>query len=118
MAPGANAPHISDRNNSAAAFWINQFPSTTAMETTDNEVKTTVKDYILREFLPGEDAGALDDSTLLITGGVLDSIGTVKLVSFLEERYGIELEAHELNAEYLDTLPAIARLVTDRIAGH
>ncbi len=85
------------------------------MQATETDIKEAVKSYILREFLPGESPDALDDSTLLITSGVLDSIATVKLVSFLEETYGIELEAHELSPEYLNTLGDIARLVTGRI---
>jgi hypothetical protein len=41
--------------------------------TTQDEVKAQVKDYLLKEFLPGEDPDALEDSTALISGGVLDS---------------------------------------------
>ncbi len=81
------------------------------MQVTDVQVKETVKDYILREFLPGENPDALDDSTALITTGVLDSIATVKLIAFLEESYGVEFEAHEMNADHLNTLPDIARIV-------
>jgi len=85
------------------------------MQATETDIKETVKEYILREFLPGESPDALDDSTLLLTSGVLDSIATVKLVSFLEEKYGIELEAHELSPDYLNTLSDIARLVSARL---
>ena len=76
----------------------------------------TVKAFILREFLPGEDPAALTPTTPLITGGVLDSIATLKLVSFLEERYRIELEPHEVDADNLDTLESIDRLVAAKTA--
>lgn len=79
--------------------------------TTHDEIKSTVKDYILREFLPGESPDSLDDSTALITNGVLDSIATVKLVAFLEQQYGVQLEPHELSADYLNFLPDIAGLI-------
>jgi acyl carrier protein len=84
------------------------------METQHDDVKATIKDYILREFLPGESPDSLDDSTELITGGVLDSIATVKLIAFLEERYGAQIEPHEMNADYLNSLPDIAALVETR----
>ena len=77
----------------------------------DESIKTTVKEYILREFLPGEAPEALTDSTPLVTGGILDSLATIKLVSFLEEKYGISLEAHEVDAEHLDTIDLVAQLV-------
>ena len=84
------------------------------METQQEDVKATIKDYILREFLPGESPESLDDTTPLITGGVLDSIATVKLIQFLEQRYGVKIEPHEMNADYLDFLPDIAALIATR----
>ena len=74
-------------------------------------VKQTVKKFILNEFLPGEDPNELTDATPLITGGVLDSIATLKLVLFIEERYAITLEAHEVDPEHLDTIADIAKLI-------
>ncbi len=71
-----------------------------------NDVRTTVKEFILSEFLPGEDPAELTDTTPLITGGVLDSIATLKLVLFMEERFAITLEAHEVDPEHLDTIDA------------
>jgi acyl carrier protein len=79
-----------------------------------NAIKAAVKDYILEEFLPGERPEALTDSTALVTGGILDSLATLKLVAFLEEHYGISVEAHETDADHLDTLPTIAKLVLSK----
>jgi acyl carrier protein len=81
------------------------------MATQQEEMKATIKDYILREFLPGESPDTLADTTPLISGGVLDSIATVKLINFLEREYKIRIEPHEINADYLDFLPDIAALV-------
>lgn len=78
------------------------------------QIKDTVKEYILREFLPGESPDSLDDSTPLITGGVLDSIATIKLIAFLEEQFGVQIEPYEMTADYLNFLPDIAKLVTSR----
>jgi len=81
------------------------------------QIKDTVKDFILREFLSGESPDSLDDSTPLITGGVLDSIATVKLIAFLEERFRIKIELYEMNADYLNFLPDIEKLVSSKQAG-
>ena len=81
---------------------------------TNEEIIRTVKEYILKTFLPGEDPKALTESTQLITGGVLDSLATLELVSFLEQQYGIELQAHEVDAANLGTLTAIANLVKSK----
>lgn len=81
---------------------------------TPEEIRQAVKDFILQQFLPGEDPDELKDDTPLITGGVLDSIATVQLMLFLEERYGVTLEAHELDPEHLDTIADISGLVLSK----
>ncbi|HEV3164457.1 MAG TPA: acyl carrier protein [Isosphaeraceae bacterium] len=76
-----------------------------------DEIKKAVQDYILQEFLPGEDPQELTDQTPLITGGILDSISTLKLVVFLEERFGVTVEAHEAGIEHLDSVCRIVKLI-------
>jgi acyl carrier protein len=76
-----------------------------------HEIETVVRDYILREFLPGEHPSELTGETPLITGGILDSISTLKLVVFLEDHFGVTVEAHEAGVEHLDSVGQIARLI-------
>lgn len=80
-----------------------------------DEIRKTIRKFILDEFLPGEDPDELTDSTPLITGGILDSIATLKLVAFLEERYAIQVQAHETDSENLNTIASIAALVQAKI---
>jgi acyl carrier protein len=80
-----------------------------------DKVKDAVKAYILDEFLPGEDPNQLTDSTPLITGGILDSISTVKLVAFLEARFGVAFRAHEMSADHLDTIADVSRIVGEKL---
>ena len=75
------------------------------------EIERLIHNFILREFLPGEDPSELQDQTRLITGGILDSISTLKLVTFLEDHFGIRIEAYEAGVEHLDTIHHIALLV-------
>jgi acyl carrier protein len=78
------------------------------------DIRSAVKEFILKEFLPGEDPDELTDTTPLITGGVLDSIATIKLVLFMEERFGVKVEAHETDPEYLDTIALITQLIRSK----
>jgi acyl carrier protein len=81
-----------------------------------DEIRKAVSEYILTHFLPGEDPSELTDATPLITGGVLDSIATLKLVVFLEDRFGITVDAHEAGVENLDSVGQIAALVARKKA--
>jgi acyl carrier protein len=78
------------------------------------EIEKIVHDFILNEFLPGEDPSELADRTPLITGGILDSISTLKLVVLLEEQFGISIEAHEAGVEHLDSIRQIAQMVAGK----
>ena len=75
------------------------------------EIHQAVHAYILRQFLPGEDPAELTDQTPLITGGILDSIRTLKLVVFLEDHFGVTVEAHEAGVDNLDSVGQIARMI-------
>jgi acyl carrier protein len=77
----------------------------------DATIREVVRAWILEEFLPGEDPSEMTDETPLITGGILDSISTLRLVTFLEERFGVELEAHEAGVDHLDSVDRIGRLI-------
>jgi len=79
-----------------------------------DEIRNAVHAYILDHFLPGEDPAELTDQTPLITGGILDSIRTLKLVVFLEDRFGVTVEAHEAGVENLDSVGQIARLIAGK----
>ena len=81
-----------------------------------DEIASTVKTFILEEFLPGEDPAELTMETPLISGGILDSIATLKLVLFLEERWRIKLAAHETSPDHIDTIARIADLVRSKQA--
>ena len=80
------------------------------------QIKQQVKDYIMKEFLPGEDPDALEDTLSLIRGGILDSIAMLKLVAYLEETFGIEIHAHEADPDYLDTLSQITSFVQAKLS--
>lgn len=74
-----------------------------------------IKNFIMEEFLPGESPDELTETTTLISGGILDSIATLKLVMFMEGEYGVSFEPHEVDKENLDNLASIVRLLQSKI---
>jgi acyl carrier protein len=82
-----------------------------------DNARDVVKHFILENFLPGEDPKNLTDDTELKESGILDSLSTLKLVTFLEEHFKIELEANDLDAGNLASVASIAQLVGTKMAG-
>lgn len=79
-----------------------------------SDFKEDLRQYILSEFLPGEKASNLKDDTPLRTSGVVDSVGTLRLVSFVEERCGFEVSAYEAGVENFDSIQNIMALVESK----
>jgi acyl carrier protein len=68
----------------------------------------------LREWMATELKGKVRDlaeSDSLLEHGVLDSMAIVKLIAFLEERFGVTLTDEEFDPENFETLTAIDALV-------
>jgi acyl carrier protein len=80
------------------------------------DIKATLKTFILNEYLAGEDPALLTEGTPLMTTGILDSIAVLKLVTFLENQFHITIEPHEAVVENLNTLSDMARLVMSKKA--
>lgn len=81
----------------------------------DREIEAAVRERLGQDLLTGARIEQVDDRTPLLSGGLLDSISTMVLVSFLEERYGIELAAHEISVDHFDTIESIAALVREKL---
>ena len=81
--------------------------------TTDN-MEETIRQFILSEFLPGEKASNLHDDTPLRTSGVLDSVATLRMVTFVEEQFGITVEAHEASVENFDSINSIVAFIQSK----
>jgi len=77
----------------------------------EQHIKERVKTFLLNEYLPGEDPAALTDTTALMTTGILDSIAVLKVVTFLENDFGVTIEPNEAVIDNLNTVSDIVRLV-------
>ena len=84
--------------------------------TSQDDVRQTVANYVLEQFLPGERPEALTETTPLISGGILNSIDTMKLVAYLEDLYKIEFQAYEISANYLEDVAKITSTIMKKLA--
>lgn len=77
----------------------------------------------IRQFITSEICGGhcdpIADTDLLIDQGIIDSMGIIVLLGFLEEKFAVTIEGDELLPENFSTLAAISTLVDKKngIAG-
>lgn len=81
-----------------------------------DEIRNAVREHLLADVLVGEDPSNLTDTLPLRTSGIIDSMGTIRLTGFLEERFGIRIEAHETGVENFDTVDSIVAFVESKQA--
>jgi acyl carrier protein len=77
---------------------------------------TPIRDFICAEFAPDICPQDLPQDLDLIQSGVIDSLGVLKLVAFLEDECGLAIAPEELDAELYKSLDAIRSLISGKIA--
>jgi acyl carrier protein len=80
------------------------------------EIKTAVRQFIAENVQLGVHQTTLEDTTPLVTGGLIDSIGMIGLVAFLEERFKVEFVPREIDVHSLDTLEQIEEVIRKKLA--
>ncbi len=70
-------------------------------------------EQILKAYFVERSAKARDlsEDDSLLDKGLLDSMAIVKLITFLEERFGVVLGDEEFDPDNFETLRAIAQLI-------
>ena len=76
-----------------------------------DELKTMIREYVVKEYLEDGDDRAVANDTHLITGGIVDSFSMVSLKRFLERKCGIQIPDAQATPEAFDTVDSIAALV-------
>ncbi|MGX7827998.1 acyl carrier protein [Actinokineospora sp. 24-640] len=71
----------------------------------------TIKEFIVGEFVPDIDPDRLGDDLDLIAAGIVDSLGLLRLVTWLGNHYGIPIDDIDLAESDFVTVAAIRRFV-------
>ena len=76
------------------------------MSTSDN-----IRNFITTEILHGALANPLGDDEPLIESGIIDSMGIMTLLAFVEEKFSIQIPSDDLMPENFASIASIAALV-------
>lgn len=81
-----------------------------------NDIERDVRAFLDENFILDAEAGPLAADASLTRAGVLDSMGVLELITFLETTYGFEVPDEDTLPEHLDTVDRIVRYVETRRA--
>ena len=80
-------------------------------------METVINDYISRELVPDPALLPLSNETPLLETGILDSLGLLRLVVFLEERFAITMDDVDLMPENFVSVNAVCAYLRTREPG-
>ena len=80
------------------------------------ELERRIKAYVTTELLYDRDAIALGDDDSLLGPGLLDSVGILRLVAWLEEEFGVSIPDEDVVPDHVETVSRLAALVRRRQA--
>lgn len=76
------------------------------------DLKAKIRAYIIENFLFGDAAPLTSDSISLLDEGIIDSVGVMELVAFLEQDFGLTVDDDELLPENLDSVENLASFIS------
>ncbi len=74
-------------------------------------LNTRIKDFIITEVNPELQLAAIDDDEPLVESGIVDSLGVLKIMAFLDEEFGVDLSSDEVRLENFKDVRTICALV-------
>lgn len=74
-------------------------------------IRQTIRQYILQNFLFTDDEYALVDGDSFLAGGIIDSTGILEIMYFVEESFGITVNEDEMLPENLDSVDRLVAFV-------
>ena len=73
--------------------------------------ESELRQYVVDNFLFGDESIVLADDTSFLETGKIDSTGVIELIGYLEDSCGITIADEEVVPDNLDSIAKIARFV-------
>ena len=80
-----------------------------------SDIERDVRQFVVDNFILDPSANPLGGDESLTTSGVLDSMGVLELIMFLEERFGIKVPDEDTLPANLDSIDRIVGYVEGRL---
>lgn len=79
------------------------------------DIREILHQYIHANFLKGEQKRNLQYNTPLLSSGIIDSIGVLGLINFIESSFSIEFKPRELDRDRLETIDSMHEAIRKKM---
>ena len=87
------------------------------MASDPNSVAPELREFISRNFLFSDQGFKYGDDASFLREGIIDSLGVMELLTFVEKQYGIAVADHELLPANFDSVSRLSSFITSKLAG-
>jgi acyl carrier protein len=81
-----------------------------------NDFAPQIRDYIAKNLLFSGDGFRFEDGASFLDEGIIDSMGVIELVTFVEKQFGVQVADHELVPDNFDSVAKLNRFVQGKLA--
>ena len=74
----------------------------------------TLKQYLTKELLNAHTNLDLTEDDNLLTGGLIDSLGIMRLVDYIEQSFSLRVRPEDVTIEHFRTINTIAAYINER----
>jgi acyl carrier protein len=74
-----------------------------------------IRQFVVENFLFGQDDNRIDNDRSFLESGIIDSTGVLELIAFIEQKYGIAVADEELVPANLDSVHRVASFVDSKL---
>ena len=82
----------------------------------NSSIDSQVRNFLAENFIVDNDGEDLSADESLTQAGVLDSMGVLELIMFIEEQFGVKIPDEDTLPENLDSIERIVNYVSRRLA--
>lgn len=82
---------------------------------TRESITAELKEFIVNTF-PRMDDEELSESDQLLEEGIVDSLGILEIVAYIQTNYNVRVNDEDITAENFDTVKNIAEYITGKLA--
>ena len=78
------------------------------------QIEQKIREFIVKNLYYAEDSFIADEASFLETG-VIDSMGVMELVAFIQSEFGVEAAQQEIVVENFDSISKLANFVRRKL---
>ena len=84
---------------------------------TQTQIEKDIRDFIATNLLYSTDGFAYTDDASFLQEGIVDSLGVVELVAFVQKQFGVTAAQNDVTPENFDSVAKLAAFVRSKQAG-